>query len=154
MCAPGSAGGCGACWTWRLALLLTALLFWGVLAGFKALQALGWGVDAADMARRFRDDPHAPEVNWILWMALTNLLPTLLHLCLACAGLWSGWLMRDEVFAAALRASASAAPMTGLVATTGAALPALAATPKPFTLAAPLLPAQAQKLMNWVYIDF
>lgn len=147
-------------WWWMtaldigIALLLTVLLFWGVLAGFGVLQHWGWGVDAQAMARRFRDDPTSPAVNWILWMALTNLLPTLLHLCLACAGVVSGWLLRDEAFASSLRAQGRAMPATGLLAANAAPLPASAAPGTRLVLKAPLTTAQAHKLVNWVYCDF
>ena len=135
-----------------MALLLTVLLFWGVFAGFGLLQHWGWGVDAAAMVHRFRHDRGDPQVSWVLWMALTNVLPTLLHVGLACAGLWSGWLLRDDVFASALRAKSKPGAPTGLLTAAGTAQPGRA--PTTLSLQAPLQKPEAVKLMNWVYVDF
>ena len=137
-----------------VAVLLTVLLFWGVIAGFGVLQAWGWGLDAAAMTAKFRDDPSDASVQWVLWMAATNVLPTLLHLCLACAGLWSGWLLRDAGFAAALQKLVPVAPATGLLTAGGLPLAASTAALPSLALSAPLTAAQAQKLVNWVCVDF
>jgi hypothetical protein len=148
----------GGGWLWMtladllLAALLTALLFFGVFALLHALQALGWGVDAPGMLARFRQDPAAPEVSWILWMALTNVLPTALHLSLACAGLWSGWLRRDPALAASLHLQPP--KPSPLLAADMRVLPQPGGAHKPLLLQEPLLAAQAQKLWNWVYVDF
>jgi hypothetical protein len=145
-------------WWWMvtldiaLAVLLTVLLFFGVIALLHGLQALGWGVDASATLKRFQADPTAPDVNWILGMALTNVVPTLLHLCLVFAGLMSGWLLRD----AAMAHSLQAAPVvgSGLVTSSGALLPTAPPTLVALQLKTTLSPVQAQALVNWVYIDF
>ncbi len=145
-------------WWWMvtldiaLGMLLTVLLFFGVIALLHGLQALGWGVDASATLKRFQADATAPDVNWILWMALTNVVPTLLHLCLACAGVMSGWLLRDTALARSLQA----APAVGssLVTSSGALLPTAPPTSVALQLKTTLSPVQAQAVVNWVYVDF
>ncbi len=85
-----------------VAVLLAVVLFARVMGLFHAMRYVGWSVDAQAMAQQFVKDPGAAEVNWIMRKALTNGLPTLLHWGLACAGLWSGGLLRDARFAAKL----------------------------------------------------
>jgi hypothetical protein len=143
-------------WAWMflldmtIALALAALLFFGVMAILKWMQTLGWGVDAKELIRRFQADPTDPQVTWITWMALTNVLPTLLHLGLGCAGLLGSWLMRDEAFARRLnelREAPVPSPIVGIEA------PAKTAASAPMKLAQGLSEPQAAKLLNWVYFD-
>lgn len=133
-----------------VAIGLSALLFFGVLAMLKSMQALGWGVDAKDLIGRFRADPTDPYVTWITWMALTNVLPTLLHLGLGCAGLLGSWLMRDEAFARRLNELREAPVPSPIV---GIEVPAKAAASAHTKLAQGLSEPQAAKLLNWVYFD-
>jgi hypothetical protein len=142
-------------WRWMvpldllLAIGLTVLLFWGVLAALLLLQHAGWDVPADELVRQFRKDPTDPQVSWLTWMALTNVLPTLVHMGLACFGLWTGWLGQDEAFANALRLRREAIPAS-------ATLEAETVHPTqdwPLQLDAPLSKAQATKLVNWVYVD-
>lgn len=150
----------GSGWVWMVlldmavAIGLSALLFFGVLAMLKGMQALGWGVDAKELIRRFLADPTDPQVTWITWMALTNILPTLLHLGLGCAGLLGSWLMRDEAFARRLnelREAPAPSPILGIEAPAKATATAVAAAP--MKLAQGLSEPQAAKLLNWVYFD-
>jgi hypothetical protein len=73
-------------WLWSLlvldllvAALLTVLLYAIVLALLVGLERLGWGVDAKALVLQFRNNPYDPQVSWIAMMAITNLLPTLVH---------------------------------------------------------------------------
>ncbi len=143
-------------WFWMtvvdllVAVGLTVLLYWSVMHLFEVLQWLGWRIDAKGMRDQFRADPTNPQVSWILAMALTNIIPTLLHLSLAVAGLWSGWLLRDEGFAEAMR-TLQVKP-TSLIVVPGYQ-PPIDPTALP-TLSKPLSSSQANKLVNWVYFDF
>ena len=149
-------------WWWMilvdigLALVLTALLLWGAITGLRWLQWLGWGIDAKVFAERFQRDPTGADVNWLMWMALTNVLPTLLHIGLTCAGLIAGWLFRDEPLSRELVLRMKASPASLLLTEDGTPEPAgvSASQCQRPTLAEPLLPAQAHKLVNWIYIDF
>jgi hypothetical protein len=146
----------GTGWWWMVvidvvtAVVLTVLLFWGALAALLLLQYWGWGIDAASLVRQFRADPTDPQVEWLTWMALTNILPTLLHLSLACAGLWSGWLLRDVGFTRHLLAQRNEADALFVV---SEAIPPFSAE-SGLVLKAPLSKPQAALLANWVYVDF
>lgn len=72
------------------ALLLVFGLYALVLGLVSALQWLGWGVDAKTVVRQFLHDPASSL--WLLLLALTNILPTLLHWGLGLAGLWADFL--------------------------------------------------------------
>lgn len=140
-----------------LAVLLTVVLFDGVLGLLMLLQYWGWGIDAAATVRLMRNDPTDPQVQWILWMALTNVLPTVLHLGLACAGLWSGWLLRDAALVQALNEVRlpAPAPEPALIIGISGPRPAYvpAARPAPLQLSRPLSSSEAAKLVNWVWFD-
>ncbi len=69
------------------ALLLVFGLYWLVVASLYAMQAMGWGVDARAVLEQFLADPLS--VVWLLLLAMTNVLPTLLHWTLGLAGMWS-----------------------------------------------------------------
>jgi hypothetical protein len=133
-----------------LALLLTLLLVLGVVGLLHLLEALHWGVNAKDVLARAFINPTGSDANWMLSMALTNILPTLLHLGLACRGLWSGVLRRDAAFISGLQV----APSTGgPLAANASPLPGLGVGVQGLPLVQPLTTPQAQKLVNWVHWD-
>lgn len=144
----------GTGWWWMViadaasAVALTVFLLIGVLAAMLLMQRWGWGIEAAKQIEQFRADPTAPQVQWLTWMALTNVLPTLLHLSLACAGLWSGWLLKDAEFAKHL-AELRQGPDSAKVGGEGASVQDEAA----LVFKSPLSKPQAAKLVNWIYVD-
>jgi len=84
-------------WTllwWGIDVLTALLLVFGlyglVIFLLFAMQWLGWGVDPHAIIQQFLNDPRSSL--WLLLLAMTNILPTLLHWGLGLAGLWADFL--------------------------------------------------------------
>jgi hypothetical protein len=77
-------------WDLLTALLLTALLYVGVLAILSTLENWGWNIDAKGMVKAFKSDPLDPQASWITAMAVTNVMPTFLHLGIVFAAILTG----------------------------------------------------------------
>jgi hypothetical protein len=72
-----------------IGLLLTVGLFALVLKILQWMQLAGWGIDAKAVVTAFRANPLDPQVSWIAMLALTNMLPTLVHLVITFWGLFT-----------------------------------------------------------------
>jgi hypothetical protein len=148
-----------------LGLALTVGLFALVLKILQWMQAAGWGIDAQAMVAAFRADPLDPQVSWIAMLALTNMLPTLIHLVISFWGLVSAQMRmpREHVGAqvhslvALLDANgrfvgpAVAPPQTSLI--LGSNGRAIAAKPAPTPAHQPISTADLNALFNYLYVD-
>lgn len=65
-----------------VALALTIMVYGGTLALFWGMQRAGWPVDLAALLRELRDHPWDGQNNWMMMLAITNIIPTLVHLVL------------------------------------------------------------------------
>ncbi len=65
------------------ALLLTVALYATMLLVLWWMQHVGWQISVVDMLEELHKNPWTGSSQWLLLMAMTNLLPTLYHL-----GLW------------------------------------------------------------------
>lgn len=65
------------------ALVLTVILYAVIVGVLLFMQRAGWQVDVRDMMLALKTNPWTGSAQWLLLMALANLLPTLFHL-----GLW------------------------------------------------------------------
>lgn len=77
------------------ALVLVALLFAILLAAIVMMNNWGWEIHATQWLKDFVDDPWTPSSLWIFLMAITNLLPTLIHVFLALWGVLCGRLLSN-----------------------------------------------------------
>jgi hypothetical protein len=148
-----------------LGLLLTAGLFLFVLYILKIMQVSGWGVDAAVMVTQFRANPLDPQVSWIAMLALTNMLPTLIHLVISFWGLVSRQMhMPREHVGAQVHSlvalldtngrfvgPAVATPQTSLI--LGSNGQTIAAKPAPAPVHQPISTADLNALFNYLYVD-
>lgn len=79
---------------WGIDVLTALLLVFGlyglVIILLFAMQWLGWGVDPHAIIQQFSKNPRSSR--WLLLLAFTNILPTLLHCGLGLAGLWADML--------------------------------------------------------------
>lgn len=92
-------------WWWMLfidigvAIGLTLLLYIAVLGALAAMKALGWGVDHSELLAILKE-PDNLTLNhpslWLWLLALTNVLPTLLHMFLTLSALFIGRLSRSR----------------------------------------------------------
>lgn len=81
-------------WQWGLvvaadigvAIVLTFFLFACVCKLFAWMEFCGWGVDSIAVQEVFLADPWNSQTSWITLLAVTNLLPTLIHLVLVISG--------------------------------------------------------------------
>ncbi|WP_150046064.1 hypothetical protein [Methylomonas rhizoryzae] len=64
-----------------------AALYFAAAGLLCLLRWLGWGVEPKAVIEQFNADPSS--VMWLLLLAATNVLPTLLHWSLGLAGLWA-----------------------------------------------------------------
>ena len=77
------------------AISLMVLTCAGTLQILFLMKGLGWQVDASAMATQFVRDPWGAQTLWVTLSAVTNLLPTLLHLTLLLCGLLTARFLRD-----------------------------------------------------------
>jgi hypothetical protein len=148
-----------------LGLLLTAGLFVLVLRVLLWMQAAGWGVDAKALVTTFRANPLDPQVSWIAMLAVTNMLPTLIHLVISFWGLVSAQIrMPREHVGAQVHSLLSlldakglfvgpavAAPQTSLI--LGSNGQAIAAKSVPALAYQPISTADLNALFNYLYVD-
>lgn len=73
------------------ALLLTLLLYGLILALLWLMGQWGWPVKLRDIVAELQRDPWAGTSQWLLLMAVTNLIPTLVHV-----GLWLTGAVRSK----------------------------------------------------------
>jgi hypothetical protein len=148
-----------------LGLLLTAGLFAIVLKILQWMQAAGWGIDAQAMVATFRANPLDPQVSWIAMLALTNMLPTLIHLVISFWGLVSrqirmprehvgaqvhsllGLLDANGRFVGQAVAAPQASPILGVNGQ------AFAAKLAPAPSYQPISTADLNALFNYLYVD-
>jgi hypothetical protein len=104
-------------WVWLLdiaaALVLVAGLYASVYGALVLMQKIGWGVSPRYVFQQFVDNPSSSV--WLLLLAVTNLLPTLLHWSVSLIGflqerlgndakhaaIWAKQINRDEPLSAA-----------------------------------------------------
>lgn len=122
-----------------IAVVMMLALYVGTVGLFLAMQHWGWPVDARALLAAFRADPVSPQASWVTAMAVTNLLPTLLHLSVAVVGLATGHLHggRDTLAAAFNRLQSAG------LATPGDSDPASAG----------LTRREAYAVLNYLYFD-
>jgi hypothetical protein len=65
-----------------IALLLTFFVYAATLAILYGMQSAGWQVDVRSILTALRDDPWGGSSAWLLLMAVTNFIPTIVHLVL------------------------------------------------------------------------
>ncbi len=148
-----------------LALLLTAGLFILVLSILKIMQISGWGVDAAMMVTQFRANPLDPQVSWIAMLALTNMLPTLVHLVISFWGLASNQIRMPREYVGAqvhsllalmdtngrfVRQALLSPQALSLVSVSGQPI---TAQPVPSPMHQPISAADLNALFNYLYVD-
>ncbi len=68
------------------ALALTAALYAAMVGVLSFMQWAGWQISVPEMLRELERNPWVGSSQWLLLMALTNLVPTLYHLALWLAG--------------------------------------------------------------------
>lgn len=72
------------------ALVLTVILYTVIVGVLLFMQRAGWQVDVREMMLALKTNPWTGSAQWLLLMALANLLPTLFHLALwLTAAAWS-----------------------------------------------------------------
>jgi hypothetical protein len=143
---------------------LTVGLFALVLQILQWMQAAGWGVDAKAIFVAFRANPLDPQVAWIAMLALTNMLPTLIHLAISFWGIFSAQIRLPRTHVAAqvhsllgvLDANGrfvgqTAAPASLILNANGQTL-----TPKPTGAKAhqAISPGDLDALFNYLYVDY
>jgi len=86
----GRAGGWWCYWVIDavVAVALTCALYATVLVALRVFQAMGWGVDGSAVVREFVKKPTSQW--WLILLAVTNVVPTVLHWGLLFAGVMSG----------------------------------------------------------------
>lgn len=69
-------------WDIGIAFILTLLIYGGSLGILHAMQYAGWGVDVRAILVDLRDHPWGGQSNWFLALAITNFVPTIVHIAL------------------------------------------------------------------------
>jgi hypothetical protein len=69
-------------WDIAVALLLTAFVYAAILAVLLLMQRAGWAVDVKSILTELRDNPWSGQSTWLLTLAVTNFIPTLVHMVL------------------------------------------------------------------------
>lgn len=123
------------------ALALMIALYLGVLVVFKSMSTWGWGVDAKAMIIAFRDDPLAPQAQWLTAMAITNLFPTMIHLGLALTGIATGFFHGHRE------------ALTSAIAKLRSASPIVMADGKPARQVSGLSGFEARILVDYLFVD-
>jgi hypothetical protein len=146
-----------------LGLVLTIGLITLVLKILQWMQAAGWGIDSKAMVVAFRANPLDPQVSWIAMLALTNMLPTLIHLAMSFWGLASSQMrMPREHVGAQVHSLLALLDGNGrfvgqAVAVPGASLilgaNGLAIAAEPAPAHQPISTADLTALFNYLYVD-
>ena len=65
-----------------IALALTLIVYAAALAVIWMMQRFGWQVDVKSVLIELRDNPWSGQSTWLLTLAVTNFIPTLIHVAL------------------------------------------------------------------------
>ena len=65
-----------------IALALTLIVYAAALAVIWMMQRFGWQVDVKSVLVELRDNPWSGQSTWLLTLAVTNFIPTLIHVAL------------------------------------------------------------------------
>ena len=65
-----------------IALALTIIVYAAALAVIRMMQRFGWQVDVKSVLVELRDKPWSGQSTWLLTLAVTNFIPTLIHVAL------------------------------------------------------------------------
>lgn len=69
-------------WDMGIALVLTLAIYGGSLGILHTMQYAGWGVNVREILVDLRDHPWSGQSNWFLALAVTNFIPTFVHIAL------------------------------------------------------------------------
>jgi hypothetical protein len=65
-----------------VALLLTVFVYGTMLGILLMMQGAGWDVDVKGILTELRNHPWSGQSTWLLTLAVTNFIPTLVHMVL------------------------------------------------------------------------
>ena len=69
-------------WDIAVALLLTLFVYGTTIGILLTMQRAGWEVDVKSILAELRDNPWSGQSTWLLALAVTNFIPTLVHMVL------------------------------------------------------------------------